>query len=95
MDCRPGCAACCIVISISSPIPEMPWGKPAGERCIQLTPDNRCALFGKPERPRVCVSLRPSFEMCGASDMDAYAFLEKLEAATKPALTEPISNKRA
>ncbi|HNM56919.1 MAG TPA: YkgJ family cysteine cluster protein, partial [Thauera aminoaromatica] len=24
MDCRPGCAACCIAPSISSPIPGMP-----------------------------------------------------------------------
>ena len=36
MDCRPGCAACCIAPSISSPIPGMPHGKPAGVRCIQL-----------------------------------------------------------
>ncbi|HNF77692.1 MAG TPA: YkgJ family cysteine cluster protein, partial [Thauera aminoaromatica] len=26
MDCRPGCAACCIAPSISSPIPGMPHG---------------------------------------------------------------------
>jgi hypothetical protein len=32
--CRPGCAACCIAPSISSPIPGMPHGKPAGVRCI-------------------------------------------------------------
>ena len=36
MDCRLGCGACCISPSISSPIPGMPKGKPAGERCIQL-----------------------------------------------------------
>ena len=36
MDCRPGCAACCIAPSISSPIPGMPHGKPAGVRCAQL-----------------------------------------------------------
>jgi len=84
MDCRPGCAACCIVVSISSPIPGMPQGKPAGERCVQLTSDNRCALFGKTERPEVCKSLQPSSEMCGECDEHAYVFLEKLEKATEP-----------
>ena len=48
MDCRVGCGACCIALSISSPIPGMPNGKPAGVRCVQLTPDNRCLLFGQP-----------------------------------------------
>ncbi|GIQ62194.1 YkgJ family cysteine cluster protein [Paenibacillus cisolokensis] len=84
MDCRVGCAACCIVISISSPIPGMPEGKPAGVRCAQLTADNRCRLFGKPERPSVCTSLRPSPEMCGQSDEEAYLNLERLERLTRP-----------
>ena len=30
MNCREGCGACCIAPSISSPIPGMPHGKPAG-----------------------------------------------------------------
>lgn len=84
MKCRIGCAACCIVVSISSPIPGMPEGKPAGVRCIQLSDDNRCRLFGKPERPSVCLSLMPDKEMCGDTDEYAYAFLDKLEKATKP-----------
>ena len=84
MECRLGCGACCIVISISSNIPGMPEGKPAGVRCIQLTSDNRCSLFGKPERPKVCENLRPSHKMCGSEDEYAYAFLEKLEVSTKP-----------
>lgn len=84
MECRVGCAACCIIVSISSPIPGMPDGKPAGIRCIQLTPDNRCMLFGKIERPAVCISLKPSEEMCGKTSEHAYAFLEALEKATKP-----------
>jgi uncharacterized protein len=84
MECRLGCGACCSVISISSPIPGMPGGKPAGIRCIQLTPDNRCRLFGLPERPLVCLSLQPSESMCGASDSEAYANLELLEQLTKP-----------
>lgn len=83
-ECRPGCGACCIALSISSPIPGMPDGKPAGVRCVQLTADNRCKLFGKPERPAVCVGLRPLREMCGETREDALAYLIALELATRP-----------
>nr|WP_202796015.1 Fe-S-cluster oxidoreductase [Opitutus terrae] len=63
----------------------MSGGKPAGIPCVQLLPDMRCALFGKPERPAVCVSLRPSQEMCGGSRDEALRHLAALELATRPA----------
>ncbi|OUM96645.1 MAG: hypothetical protein A9Z00_03410 [Thermobacillus sp. ZCTH02-B1] len=84
MECRVGCAACCIAISISSPIPGMPGGKPAGVPCVHLTADRRCALFGLPERPQVCVSFTPSEEHCGGTDEEAFRLLEALERATRP-----------
>ncbi len=84
MDCRAGCGACCIAPSISSPIPGLPYGKPAGARCVQLTDDNRCRLFGRSERPAVCVALQPNEEMCGRSAGDALAYLTALEALTRP-----------
>lgn len=84
MECRIGCAACCIVISISSAIPGMPSGKPSGVRCVQLADDNRCLLFGKPERPDVCGGLQAAPDMCGQSNEQAYAILERLERETKP-----------
>ena len=62
----------------------MPGGKPAGVRCVQLTDDNRCQLFGRPERPEVCVRLRPAPEMCGESAAEALAYLTFLERATAP-----------
>ncbi len=62
----------------------MPLGKRAGECCVQLLSDNRCALFGRPERPAVCVSLRPSEAMCGADRAAALAYLTGLELATLP-----------
>lgn len=89
LACRAGCGACCIAPSISSPIPGMPNGKPAGVRCVQLTADNRCALFGRPERPAVCASLRPSREMCGANNAEALLWLSRLERATAPWAGEP------
>jgi len=82
--CRPGCAACCVASSISSPIPGMPAGKPAGVRCVQLDPNNLCLLYGKPERPLVCSSLKADPEMCGSSQEEALAYLEARERATKP-----------
>jgi Fe-S-cluster containining protein len=85
MDCRPGCGACCIAPSISSPIPGMPAGKPAGVRCIQLDDANRCRIFGHPDRPAVCRQLQPSPEMCGADAGAALHFLTQLEQATRPA----------
>ncbi len=84
MECRIGCGACCIAPSISSAIPGMPDGKPAGVRCVQLTSDNRCRLFGKPERPEVCKRLQPSEEMCGHSAQDAFIHLTLLEKMTSP-----------
>lgn len=83
-SCRVGCGACCVELSISSPIPGMPNGKRAGERCVQLTEDNTCMLFGHPKRPRVCVSLKPSHEMCGDDDTHAFSYLRTLEELTKP-----------
>lgn len=82
MECRSQCGACCIAPSITSPIPGMPHGKPAGIPCVQLLPDYRCALFGRPERPVFCAGLRPSEEMCGASREEALARLTALEHQT-------------
>jgi len=62
----------------------MPNGKPAGVRCIQLTQDNRCAIFGRPERPSFCAGLQASVEMCGGTREQALAWLGRLELATQP-----------
>jgi uncharacterized protein len=82
LACRAGCGACCIAPSISSPIPGMPNGKPAGVRCMQLTQDNHCAIFGDPRRPAVCASLKPEPAMCGSDRVHALAWLAQLETAT-------------
>lgn len=89
IDCRPGCGACCIAPSISSPIPQ-PDGAPArpkkaGERCVQLDEHLRCRLFGLPQRPAVCSSLRPEVAMCGEAPSQALAWLARLERLTSAA----------
>ncbi|MGH8174219.1 MAG: YkgJ family cysteine cluster protein [Rhodanobacteraceae bacterium] len=83
MECRIGCGACCIAPSISSPIPGMPHGKPAGIRCVQLTAGNRCAIFGDPRRPVVCGRLKPELSMCGGDREYAMTYLTALETATR------------
>jgi hypothetical protein len=82
--CRPDCGACCIAPSISSPIPGMPHGKPAGVRCVQLGDDLRCAIFGEPERPACCSGLQPQTDMCGTDRGEALAWLTQLEIQTQP-----------
>jgi len=62
----------------------MPLGKPAGVRCVQLLADFRCAIFGRPERPAVCSSLRARLDMCGTNRLEALDILARLEIATKP-----------
>lgn len=92
MDCRPGCAACCIAPSISSPIPRADGPaapKPAGVPCPQLDEALRCRLFGRPERPAVCGSLQPSAEMCGSDRTQALRWLQQLERATSAG--DPVS----
>jgi Fe-S-cluster containining protein len=84
MNCREHCGACCTAPSISSPIPGKPNGKPAGVRCIQLDEHERCRLFGRPERPAVCASLKPSMEMCGGDREYAMHRLTWLEDQTRP-----------
>jgi Fe-S-cluster containining protein len=79
INCRPGCGACCEVISISTPIPGMPDGKPAGVRCIHLNSNGLCALFGLPERPPVCSGFRAERAICGYTTQDAIRNISKLE----------------
>ncbi|EGS1687279.1 YkgJ family cysteine cluster protein [Citrobacter freundii] len=84
MDCRSDCGACCIAPSISSPIPGMPQGKPANVRCVQLSEDNLCGIFGSPLRPKVCGSLQPSIDMCATNREEAIIYLIQLEEETAP-----------
>lgn len=83
-SCRMGCGACCIAPSIATPFPGMPEGKPAGVRCVHLTDENLCRLFGHPERPAFCTGLRPEAAMCGSSAAEAMAILEQMERETRP-----------
>ncbi|ALH99724.1 YkgJ family cysteine cluster protein [Pseudomonas sp. FW306-02-F02-AA] len=82
MNCREGCGACCIAPSISTPIPGMPNGKAAGERCVQLSVDNLCRIFGEPERPAVCGAFQADVEVCGNSREEAIKLIGWWEQMT-------------
>ena len=83
-ECREKCGACCIAPSITSPLPGMPKGKPAGVPCVNLDSNMRCKIFNSPERPAFCASLQPSPEMCGSCQKDALNYLTELEELTRP-----------
>jgi len=82
MKCRAGCGACCVAPSISSSIPGMPRGKPAGERCLHLSMENLCALFEMPGRPDVCSAFRAEEGVCGRDREEALQLLTFLEQET-------------
>lgn len=76
MECRSSCGACCIAPSISS------LNKPAGIRCQHLNPDNRCLIFGTPERPEACARFAPEPDICGENREQALQILTLLETDT-------------
>lgn len=79
IDCRPGCGACCIAISISSVIPGMPKGKPVGTKCIHLTEDGLCAIFGQDDRPKICADFQAEKAICGNNAEEAFQNITFLE----------------
>ncbi len=79
MECRVGCAACCIAPSISSALPKMPNGKPAGKACLHLDEEFKCELFGKNSRPAVCSGFKAELLFCGTCREEAMQILSDLE----------------
>jgi hypothetical protein len=60
----------------------MPQGKPAGERCVQLSVENLCNIFGQAERPAVCSAFSADAEVCGSSSEEAIRLLGWWEQMT-------------
>ncbi|WP_146203523.1 YkgJ family cysteine cluster protein [Leucothrix pacifica] len=86
MNCRKHCGACCIAPSISSPLPNMPEGKAAGELCANLDPHTlSCKIWGTAQYPDVCKNFKPSAESCGDSREEAMETLMFFEVETMPA----------
>ena len=74
----------------------MPKGKPAGVRCIHLSSEHLCALFGRAERPAVCASFKAEESVCGDSREAAIRLLGWLEQITAVShQPEPLSAGRS
>jgi uncharacterized protein len=78
MECRPECGACCIALSISSSLPGLPYGKPAGVRCLHLKEDYSCAIYNDPGYPDVCSGFKAESEFCGNNRTEAMEILASL-----------------
>jgi len=77
MFCRQKCGACCIAPSISSEIPGMSEGKPAGTACIHLQDDLSCGIYET--RPKVCRDFQAEELFCGKNSEEALDILSRLE----------------
>jgi Fe-S-cluster containining protein len=84
MQCRPGCGACCIAISIHQSFHGMPNGKPAGVPCVHLDAAMRCSIFHDPRRPKVCDAFAAEREFCGDTREQALLRLAQLEVQSAP-----------
>ena len=83
IKCRSNCGACCIVPSISSPLPGMPKGKIAGVRCTHLTDDLKCNIFHSPLRPKVCNGFKADLIVCGNNREEAIQNLMWMEGMVR------------
>lgn len=82
MTCRSGCGACCIAITISSPIPGVNGIKLAGQPCPQLTEARTCFIYNSPLKPKVCSNFKASRSVCGEHFEGAMMNLTYLERLT-------------
>ena len=83
--CRKHCGACCEIVSISSPLPGMPDGKPAFVACVNLDQTTRkCKIWGREDYPKVCREFTPDTGYCGRSTTEAFRLLSHIERETTP-----------
>ena len=76
MECRLGCAACCVVLETNEPYEGHPNGKPSATRYNNLTDDNLCGIWER--RPEFCRNFVARREYCGGNDAEAYYLIERI-----------------
>lgn len=85
MECRSGCAACCIAPSINLPLPNMPNGKPAGVPCANLDMVSlTCRIWGQENYPALCERFKAEEAICGTTREEAINIIEHMETLTQP-----------
>ncbi len=62
----------------------LPLGKAAGVRCLHLSSENWCGLWGTPDYPDVCQNFKADPLYCGETRAEALTRLAELEVATAP-----------
>lgn len=62
------------------PLPGMPNGKLAGERCVHLLDDFSCAIYD--ERPPFCADFQAEESVCGVDRAEAIELITFLERST-------------
>lgn len=89
IECRKGCGACCIFISISSAIPNHPKGKPSGTVCKNMETSFKegqvlftCSLWDTPWFPKICKDFQATSDLCGASRNEAIVNIIEWEYLT-------------
>lgn len=84
MECRKDCGACCIAPSITSALPGMPLGKPAGLSCANLDTDSmRCRIWGRADYPELCRSFAACATVCGENRDEALQLITLMERQTR------------
>jgi hypothetical protein len=84
MECRPHCGACCIAASLNRPYFGMPNGKPAGQKCIHLDPEQwSCKIWGSENFPSACKNFKAEMDVCGNNRTEALELITWLEEQTK------------
>jgi hypothetical protein len=56
----------------------MPYGKPAGVRCVHLLDNFKCAIYTYPDKPKVCTDFMAEPEFCGSTREEAMRILFSL-----------------
>jgi hypothetical protein len=53
-------------------------------RCVNLTKDQKCAVWGSPAYPAVCRGFKPGPDVCGKDREQALGLLAAMERSTRP-----------
>ena len=94
-QCRPGCGACCFFMSISSPLPGHPEGKPSGVACTNLSASWTCKLYDTDQMPEICRKFKGNKELCGINFEQAKTNIIELEKQTTTKKKEASMGKGA
>ena len=63
-------------------LPEVHFSDYNGVRCLHLSVEQLCQLFGQPERPAVCIDFKADLEVCGNDQADAIRLIGWWEQMT-------------